>query len=110
MRSGGGFGSRHTLTGRIDDFHKAHFIVHYKLFSIRVLYCWIISLGIGVSYRARGGDEREEKGRTSGQVGEGDGISIGQEDRDVVFGSSPTKQLRVNWEGESGVGWVSVYQ
>ena len=40
----------HTLTGGIDDFHKAHFIVHHKLFSICVLYCRIVCLEIGVSW------------------------------------------------------------
>ena len=55
-----------TLASGIDDFHETHFVVDYELFSIRVFYCWIIGLRIGVSYRTRGENGRREKVRTSG--------------------------------------------
>lgn len=37
------------MSSGIDDFHEAHFVVHYELFSVCVLYCWIIGLEIGVN-------------------------------------------------------------
>ena len=48
------YDSRRTLASGIDYFHKTHFIVHYEFLLIRVLYCWIIGLGVGESYRTRG--------------------------------------------------------
>ena len=33
-----------TLTSSIDHFYKTHSVVHYKLFSIGIFYCWVIRL------------------------------------------------------------------
>ena len=51
------------MTGSVDDFHKTHFIVHDELFSICVLYCWIICLVTRVGYWTR--EERGAGERTN---------------------------------------------
>ena len=50
------------------------------------------------------------KGRTSGlserKESKGDIVNIGRKRTDIIVDDSPTKQLRVNWGGKSGVGLV----
>ena len=90
------------MPGGIDDFHEAHFVVHYELFSVCILYCWIIGLGIGVNCWIKEGRAAGE--RTDLWASERGGRAIASTsdggERENIIGSSPTKQLRVNWGGE----------
>ena len=102
MGSGGDYGERRTLASGIDDLHKTHFVVHYELFSVRILYCWIIGLRIGENHSTMRGwaaGESADLWSSESKGSKGDVVNIGQRGRGVIIGSSPTKQLRVNLGG-----------
>jgi len=88
VESGENYGSRHTLTSRIDDFHKTHFIVHYKLFSIRILYCRVVCLIQG---------QVSEQGGVSGGRGDGPLVKVGEKGRTRAMSSILVERRGVNY-------------
>ena len=92
-----------TLTSSIDHFYKTHSVVHYKLFSIRIFYSWLIRLFFCES--EIGGDTGEWVGDRLPTTHlypiypwwiDGDSVHFGWEKQ--VY--PPTKQFKVNYKSQ----------